>query len=56
MDNGTDTGVYRVSLDADVGGVGTVIDNAGDVVSIQLVGVLEGIADSSTLVAANFGG
>lgn len=57
LDNGTSTGIYRVELKADNGGASnTVIDSAADVVSIQLVGVLEGVADSSTLVAGNFGG
>jgi len=57
MDNGTDTGIYRVNIDADVGGASnTIVDTSADLVSIVLVGVLEGIADSSTLVAANFGG
>jgi len=56
LDNGTSTGIYRVSLKADNGGVATVIDSAADIASIQLVGVLEGVADSSTLVAGNFGG
>jgi hypothetical protein len=57
LDNGTDTGIYRVQLKGDNGGTSaTVADAAADIVSIQLVGVLEGVADSSALVAGNFGG
>jgi len=55
LDNGVDTGVYRVNIDGDVGGSTTVIDTAADVVSIQLIATLVGVADAGTLVAANFG-
>jgi len=56
LDNGTDTGIYRVQLDGDVGGASnTVIDSAADVVSIQLIATLVGVSDAGTLIAANFG-
>jgi hypothetical protein len=55
LDNGTDTGIYRVVLDGNIGGAGTVIDSAGDVVSVQLIATLVGVSDAGTLVAANFG-
>jgi hypothetical protein len=51
MDNGTDTGIYRVTLAATAGTAG-VIDNAADF-SVTLVGVLLGVSDCGTLVAAN---
>jgi hypothetical protein len=55
LDNGIDTGIYRVSLDGDVGGTSnTIIDAAADVVSIQLIATLVGVSDAGTLVAANF--
>jgi len=55
LDNGTDTGIYRVGFDADVGGASTtVIDAAADVTTITLVATLVGVADCGTLVAGNF--
>ena len=57
LDNGTDTGIYRVNLVGNAGGSSTtVVDSAADLTSIQLVGILEGLSDSSTLLATNFGG
>jgi len=53
LDNGTDTGIYRVTLAATAGTAG-IIDNVADF-SVQLVGVLNGISDAGTLAAANFG-
>ena len=54
IDNGTDTGVYRVSVldstDADV-----LINLASEITAIQLVAVLTGVSDASTLVPPNFG-
>jgi len=56
LDNGTDSGLYRVGFDADVGGATTtVIDAAGDVTSITLIATLTGVADAGTLISANFG-
>ena len=52
LDNGTDTGIYQVTLNATAGTAG-VIDNAGDL-SVVLVGVLLGVSDAGTLVAGNF--
>jgi hypothetical protein len=52
LDNGTDTGVYQVTLAATAGTAG-VIDNVADM-SVALVAVLEGVSDAGTLVAANF--
>jgi O-antigen/teichoic acid export membrane protein len=53
-DNGIDTGIYRViaveSADADV-----IVNLATEITSVVLIGVLKGVADASTLVAANFG-
>lgn len=53
LDNGTDTGIYRVDLDVAAGT--SVVDNANEIVSVQLVAVLIGVADVSTLVSANLG-
>jgi RTX calcium-binding nonapeptide repeat (4 copies) len=52
LDNGTDTGVYRVTLDGAEAGA---IDAPGEITAVQLVAILTGIADVSTLVSANFG-
>jgi hypothetical protein len=51
LDNGTDTGIYQVTLAASAG-TASIIDNAGDL-SVKLVGVLLGVGDAGTLVAAN---
>ena len=51
MDNGTDTGIYRVTL-AGTAGTAGVIDNTADF-AVTLVGVLQGVSDSGTLVAGN---
>jgi len=55
LDNGTDTGIYRVVLDnaVDDASAGLAIDTAAEL-TVTLVGVLTGIADASTLGAANF--
>ena len=53
LDNGTDTGIYQVTL-AGTAGTAGVIDNVADF-SVVLVGVLSGVADAGTLTAANFG-
>jgi hypothetical protein len=54
IDNGTSTGIYRVttveSADADV-----IVNLASEITAVQLVAVLTGVSDASTLVAANFG-
>ena len=52
LDNGTDTGIYRVTTNTDVGGTATVMDLAGDL-SVILVATLVGVSDAGTLVAAN---
>jgi Ca2+-binding RTX toxin-like protein len=52
LDNGTDTGIYRVTTNTDVGGVATTIDQAGDL-SVILVATLVGVSDAGTLIAAN---
>jgi hypothetical protein len=51
MDNGTDTGIYRVTL-AGTAGTAGVIDNTADF-AVTLVAVLQGVSDSGTLVAGN---
>jgi len=52
LDNGTDTGIYRVTLNGTAGTAG-IIDNVGDF-SVTLVGVLLGVSDTGTLAAGNF--
>jgi hypothetical protein len=54
LDNGTDTGIYRVVLDNATNNAATAIDTAGEITSVVLVGQLTGIADASTLNSANF--
>ena len=51
LDNGTDTGIYQVTLAA-TAGTANIIDNTGDL-SVKLVGVLLGVGDAGTLVAGN---
>jgi hypothetical protein len=56
LDNGTDTGLYRVAYDeiaADGANAG-VISTAGEITGVVLIGVLSGLADTGDLVAANF--
>jgi hypothetical protein len=53
LDNGTDTGIYRVTLD--VAAVNSAVDTAAEITAVQLVAVLTGVADVSTLVSANLG-
>jgi hypothetical protein len=52
MDNGIDTGIYLVTLGTGAGASNVVIDNPLDL-AVTLVGVLQGVADCGTLVAAN---
>ena len=52
LDNGTDTGVYRVTL-TDVG-AGTAIDNVNEISNVVLVATLTGVADVGLLGAFNF--
>jgi Ca2+-binding RTX toxin-like protein len=51
LDNGTDTGVYRVTLD---GAGNTLIDTAAEITSVVLVATLTGVADVGLLGAFNF--
>ena len=50
LDNGIDTGIYRVKS----GTVTGAVDTTAEIASIALIAVLVGVADSSTLIAANF--
>ena len=52
LDNGTSTGIYRVTEAAAAGTAG-VLDVAADF-SVTLVGTLQGVTDAGTLVAGNF--
>ncbi len=52
LDNGTSTGIYRVTEAATAGTAG-VLDVAADF-SVTLVGTLQGVTDAGTLVAGNF--
>ncbi len=49
LDNGTDTGVYKVTATGDDGNLGS-----GDL-TIDLFGLLSSVADASTIVDANIG-
>jgi len=51
LDNGTDTGVYRVQ----VGTISGAIDTAAEITSVTLVAVLSGVSDAGLLVGPNFG-
>ena len=53
LDNGTDIGVYRVTL-TDATGGDTAIDTVGEITSVVLVATLSGIADVGTLGSFNF--
>jgi len=53
LDNGIDTGIYRVDLDVAAGT--SVVDNTNEIITVQLVAVLTGISDVSTLISANLG-
>ena len=53
LDNGTDTGIYRVTL-TDVG-AGTIIDAVNEISNVVLVATLVGITDVGTLGSFNFG-
>jgi hypothetical protein len=50
-DNGTGTGIYRVEVNTGAGA--GAIDAASEITAVVLIGTLD-VADSSTLVAANF--
>jgi hypothetical protein len=53
LDNGTDTGIYKLTRNTDVGGASaTRLDDAGDF-SVILLGVITGLADAGTLGTAN---
>jgi len=52
LDNGTDTGIYRVLLNADAGD--NIINNVGEISAVVLVATLSGIADVGLLGAFNF--
>lgn len=54
LDNGTDTGIYRLTRATDAGGTSTVLDNASDF-SVELIAVLTGITNATTLLAGNGG-
>ena len=55
LDNGIDTGIYRVAFDevAADAGASAPLNATTEITAIVLVAVLTGIADCSTLVAAN---
>jgi hypothetical protein len=52
LDNGTDTGIYRLTRITDAGGTAGVIDNAGDF-SVVLLATLVGVSDAGVLVAGS---
>ena len=52
LDNGTDTGIYRVTTNTDVGGTATVMDVAGDL-TVVLIATLVGVSNCGSLVAAS---
>ena len=52
LDNGTDTGVYRVV--ATTGAAGGVIDTAAEISSVTLVSSFAGLGDVALLVPQNF--
>jgi len=52
LDNGTDSGIYRVTLNA-TAGTANIIDNAGDM-SVVLVGVIQGVSNAGDFAAGNF--
>jgi len=52
LDNGTDSGIYRVTLNA-TAGTANIIDNAGDM-SVVLVGVILGVSNAGDFAAGNF--
>jgi len=54
LDNGTDTGIYRVTTNTDTGGVATVMDQAGDL-TVTLIATLVGVSDCGTLTPPNIG-
>jgi hypothetical protein len=52
LDNGTDIGVYRVTLNADA--ANNIINDVGEISNVVLVATLTGIADVGLLGAFNF--
>jgi hypothetical protein len=52
LDNGTDTGIFRVTTNNDVGSNANVMDLAGDL-TVSLIAVLVGVPDASVLVAGS---
>jgi hypothetical protein len=53
LDNGVDTGIYRMAFDG-AAGTALIIDHVNDIGSLVLIAVLVGVSDASTLTAANF--
>jgi len=51
LDNGVDTGIYRVTTNLTVAGA---VDTTTEVTAVTLVAVLSGISDVSTLAVGNF--
>ena len=51
LDNGVDTGVYRISTLLTAAGI---IDTSAEITAVTLVAVLSGVSDVSTLNVANF--
>ncbi len=57
LDNGTDTGIYRVLLNdaaADGANAGSTITTAAEITGVALVATLVGVSDVTALVGANF--
>ena len=52
IDNGVDTGIYRVVIDATA--TAAAVDSAAEITSVVQVATLVGVADASLLVGANF--
>jgi len=52
IDNGVDTGIYRVVLDATA--AAGAVDTAAEITSVALIATLVGVSDAGTLVGANF--
>jgi len=52
LDNGVDTGIYRVVLDASANG--GVVDSVDEITAVVLIATLTGVSDVSNLVGTNF--
>jgi Ca2+-binding RTX toxin-like protein len=52
LDNGVDTGIYRVVLDASANA--GIVDSVDEITAVVLVATLVGVSDVSTLVGTNF--